>query len=348
MFITALTIKQFRCFQSTSLEFTKPLVLIEGPNGSGKTSLLEALNYSCYLRSFRTRATRELMHFGASAFSIKIQFTPPDSSANNNLLVGYSPEKRSVKINDAPIESYKDLISSYRIITITDDDLFLIKGVPEVRRSFLDQAITLTDPGYPSLLRHYSAILEQRNALLYHQDKNKESYDLWTDQLVAASLSIRQKRQALVLSLEKKINNTLVTFFEGALSVKLTYKSKEMPRDITAQEYAVRHSLFGAHLDDCSIFIADKASKYYASRGQQKLITMLLKLSQPATQHPESCVFLLDDVVSDLDNNRLTRLFTLLSSYKTQVIITSPVAHPLLHTICQPYDYERIQLTTPP
>jgi DNA replication and repair protein RecF len=367
MFISSLTIKQFRCFKSKSLDFTKSLVLIEGPNGSGKTSLLEALHYSCYLRSFKTRTTRELMQFGSNAFSIKIQVTPPNS-ATTDLHVGYSPEKRSVKINDAPIESYKDLIASYRVISITDDDLFLIKGSPELRRSFLDQAITLTDSSYPSLLRKYSAILEQRNALLQAPYVHRESYDLWTNQLCEVANLIREKRHAVIAELNEKINELLVTYFtnqdstptpassagaraggaraDGTLHCTLVYKPREMPThsDFQRQEQAARHTLFGAHLDDCSILISDKSSKHYASRGQQKLITLLLKLAQPATKNPDSCVFLLDDVVSDLDADRLSRLFKLLTSYKTQIIITSPIAHPLLHALCTPYDYERIIL----
>lgn len=359
MFISSLTIKQFRCFKSKSLNFTKPLVLIEGPNGSGKTSLLEALHYSCYFRSFKTRTTRELMQFGSDAFSIKIQVTPPNSVTTTDLLVGYSPERRSVKINDSPIESYKDLIASYRVISITDDDLSLIKGSPELRRSFLDQAITLTDSSYPAILRKYSAILEQRNALLQSSYVHRDSYDLWTSQLCEVTHTIREKRQEVIVELNEKINELLKSYFTQdhdpqdaspapALQCTLVYKPREMPthNDFQRQEQAARHTLFGAHLDDCSILISDKSSKHYASRGQQKLITLLLKLAQPATKNPDSCVFLLDDVISDLDADRLTRLFKLLTSYKTQIIITSPIAHPLLHALCSPYDYERIILAS--
>ncbi len=352
MHILSAALKNFRCFTSLEVPFNKNLVLIEGPNGSGKTSLLESLHYACYLRSFKTRTTRDLVNFGASAFSIKLQID------NNNglpisITAGYSPEqgkqsKRLIKINDAPLKSYKELITLYRVIAMTDEDMLLIKGAPEVRRAFLDQAIMLIDPDYPVLLRKYLSILEQRNALLVASRLDYDSYQLWTEQLLAITQAVRLKRQEVLIALEQRLNNLIALFFDREqLKVQLTYKPKEiLQHDMNTlrMEQAARRTLFGAHLDDYVTLLSQKSSRVYASRGQQKLLAMLLKVAQPATQHPQSCVFLLDDVVSDLDHERLDRFFKLLTSYQTQILITSPIPHAPLQEICTRYDYERIAL----
>lgn len=347
MNIKEIAIKNFRCFGSQRVTFTKPFVIIQGPNGTGKTSLLEALYYSCYLRSFRTRSTRELIHHGDEAFSIKITYQEDLNEMPNELAVGYSPARRAVKLNNTQITTYKELLGTYRIVAITDEDLSLIKGAPEQRRAFMDQAITLHNPDYRVLLKRYAAVLEQRNALL-HGSFSKESYGLWTEQLDELSQQIRDHRKELLVTNQEQVNKILETFFEAPFTVALSYREKLAPQDniadLIAHERLAKHTLFGAHLDDCRIMIADKASKKYASRGQQKLTAILLKIAQPSLHEPSSHVFLLDDAISDLDQERLTNLLRTLNSYNTQVIITSPLAHPFLGEICKPYDTEMIDL----
>lgn len=349
MRIYSIALKQFRCFASTEVVFNKSVVVIKGSNGAGKTSLLEALYYACYLRSFRTRTTREMIQHGNEAFSVKINFMI--DTENTSMSVGYSPARRLIKLNNTAITSYKDLLSSYRIIALTEDDLLLIKGMPDVRRHFLDQAITLVKPEYPALLKKHAAILEQRNALLQHTPISKDSYELWTTQLVETTQAIRDYRMAMVMELEASVNTLVETIFDNAFNVSLTYKPKAryetVPlNQLMSQEQFAGHSLIGAHLDDCAIAFQSKSSKQYASKGQQKLIALLLKIAQPATRSPESCTFILDDVLSDLDNDRVRKLIRLLASYKTQVIMTSPLTHPFLDEVCSTYDYESINFDT--
>jgi DNA replication and repair protein RecF len=163
MHINSLTLKHFRCFSDQTISFQAPLVLLEGANGSGKTSLLEALHYACYLRSFRTRTTQELIQFGSTAFSLQVELAG-QAEGTTKLTMGYAAAvqdgapKRLVKVDGAPVHSYKDLVSLYRVVTMTDDDLLLITGLPEVRRSFLDAAITLTHPEHVLLTPLYCGI----------------------------------------------------------------------------------------------------------------------------------------------------------------------------------------------
>ena len=122
MRLTHLHIKNFRCFNTLELDFTTPITLIEGLNGTGKTSLLEALHYVCYLRSFRTHIPSELVQFGQEHFFIRAQLQKEDHE-QHNLQVGFSHKKRLVKVDEKSIGSYKEILNYYRIVTLTEDDL---------------------------------------------------------------------------------------------------------------------------------------------------------------------------------------------------------------------------------
>lgn len=355
MHVTSLTVKQFRCFESRTVAFEKPFVIIGGPNGSGKTSILEALYYACYLRSFRTHTTRELIRFDESAFSLKVHLksyggsgATQDCAQEHAIAAGYSHDKRIIKLNNEPLTSYKELLGTYRVIALTGEDTALVKGTPDYRRRFFDQALMLQDATYLTLLKKYAGILAQRNALINQPIIGRESYRLWTEQLDAASQMIRQKRCALVAELETRVNEFLKTYFDAPFTIGLTYKPKErlfaelstgertFPdlSELLNRERTARYTLIGAHLDDCAVTFAGRASRHYASQGQQKLIALLLKIAQPAArQTTPACIFLLDDIMADLDDDKIGRLCALLASCNTQILFTSPLDHPLLNTI---------------
>ena len=113
MQLNRLTIKNFRCFTDFVVDLSAPLILIEGANGSGKTSLLEAMHYACYLRSFRTHSPRDLICFGQNTFFIKADFSDEVSggtSESQELHIGFSGKKRLVKLNQKAVGSYKELL----------------------------------------------------------------------------------------------------------------------------------------------------------------------------------------------------------------------------------------------
>jgi len=337
--IKQLKIKNFRCFIDIDVNFQGALSVISGDNGAGKTSLLEALHYLCYMRSFRTHSPKDLIQFDSNEFFVKASFLDKDNlEAANALQVGFSQNKKIVKLNNKTIGSFKDLMDYYRIITLTEDDLWLIKGGPDVRRSFLDQAILLLDYSFGQKIKEYKKVLEQRNSLLLHEKCSPELYDLWTAQLWEKSLCIQQERKELLGAYEGKINEILGKTFDETITVSLAYKSKNVRLEdsfeqfmatvgrFKHQEFRFRRSLFGAHLDDFTIDFQQRKSKFYASRGQQKLVVLLLKAAQllDLGQKRGPAVFLLDDFMTDFDEEKATLLAHFLLSLDCQLIFTSP------------------------
>ena len=333
------------------------MVLIFGQNGSGKTSILEALHYLCYLHSFRATSPRHLIHFGQESFFLKVNLEDM-SRQDTEIQVGFSAGKRLVKVNKSPVYSYKDLIDYYRVITVTEDDLQLVKGGPERRRSFLDQAIMLYDPDFIHVLRKYKQILENRNRLLQQRFSDKLFFELWTQQLWEKAKIIQQNRTDILASLVKRTNQLIQDYFDQELSFDFIYQPKRSCGQESIDKFLVAHktlfedewrygrSLFGAHLDDFAIEFQQKKSKIYASRGQQKLALLLLKIAQ--LKELEVCkgggLLLLDDFMNDFDKGRGKLLIEVIAGLNCQAIFASPLQNGLFEQLLLKKGVQNIEL----
>lgn len=359
MLLTQIHLKNFRCFSDAVFHFNGPLILIEGLNGSGKSSLLEALHYLCYMRSFRTHSPRELLETGQDSFFLKAIFdAPADNQISNEVQVGFSGKKRMVKINQKAISSYKELMDFYRIVTVTEDDLGLIHGSPEMRRFFIDQALVLYNPEYATVLRSFRHIVDHRNRLLQQRTYDLDSYQLWTTQLWNMSRQIQLMRCEALQSLEQETNRMLAHYFEENLSVSFEYKPRRVGFHETLDEFLAQgglaqeearygYSLFGAHLDDIIIKFQDKKSKTYSSRGQQKLVVLLIKIAQAKEllSKKGAAIFLLDDFMTDFDGGRINILLNVLLDLKLQLIFTCPTVPHFLGELLVSKGAFRVKLT---
>lgn len=348
MQIASLEVKNFRCFTSSKYTFSGPLTIIEGPNGSGKTSLLEALHYACYGKSFRTNSSAELMRHTSETFFIKIEVTGPES--NHTIQIGLSETDRSIRVDGQKVSTYKELLNHYRSITITEDDIQLIKGAPEFRRTFLDQMVALHYPTTP-LLPLYRRILKQRNALLSSPDSwSYDSYELWTERLWEIGTKIVEKRLQLLALLEQEVAQLTQQFFPDLPRLQLVYKSattvssaKVWIQEQSHREQQAGRTLFGPHLDEFTIISDNIPAKVFASRGQQKLMAILLKVAHFFLLKSQS-VILLDDFMTDFDDKRAYALLDLLIHKQAHLICTVPTKKSPLALYLAQHGAEHLEL----
>lgn len=330
--IASLKLKNFRCFADLSLEFKSPVMLIKGPNGSGKTSILEALSYAATLRSFKTHHINDLVSFEQDGFLVKLNFTNLHS-----LKTVYANKKRVIKFDEKVIKSHREISLLYHTISLTEDDLAIVQSGPEARRNFIDHILVLTSSEYAQQLKDYKKIVEQRNALLQNPNFNKNHYDLWTQELSKKNSLIVAQRLILLEKLNIQVNNILDQYINKIIDKKfvvdLIYEPKnnldELSELILQQEIKMGRTLVGAHLDDIVINFQDRKSRSFASRGQQKLLVLVLKIVglQTILQSeckPEMLLFLLDDFLTDLDSRVAFALIKLVASLNVQLFITSP------------------------
>ncbi|CDK30172.1 DNA replication/repair protein RecF [Candidatus Babela massiliensis] len=359
MKVTSLKLKNFRCFDSQTFTFgiENDIIFITGPNGSGKSSILEALHYSSYLRSFRTHLPVELALFDAEYFSIGTSISHVSSFIDNhtdtdNLQIVFTLNnlKRIVKLNQKPISSFKDIYNIFKVVTVTADDLKLIQDGPLLRRNFIDQTIMFNDSSYISLISKYKRVLENRNALLFSKF-DKESYNLWSEKLFDLSKTIQKLRiQALEnIGKQAKIIFDTINLSDNSrevscnLDIKYQYAQPysliahaqnfqefiELYPSILQDELNRKKTLFGTHLDDFKIIFQDKYSRTFSSRGQQKMILMLLKLAQISLSNKnkdnaKNTILLIDDFFSDFDSEKFNAILSFIPTIASQTFVTSP------------------------
>jgi DNA replication and repair protein RecF len=340
MSIARLTLKNFRCFKSAVFNFSSPVTIIQGDNGSGKTTLLEALHYGCHLRSFRTHIPLELVADQGEYPGFNIQI----ATDQDEITIGVEGKKRSIKINGSAAADYHDLIARYKVVTFIEDDLNCIKGYPEARRALIDQALSVQDQVYYGLLRKARKIVDQRTKILQDIPFHEEQYRLWTQELLQVNRIILEHRHRYI----KELNNQIaeLTHLYGTQDfLRLEYRQKrtiETLQDralLLHDELRVKRSLYGFHLDDIEFIVYDRNSRTFASRGQQKLALMFLKVAQArllarSEQPDEKLVFLIDDFLTDFDMLRIQKLLSLIFELRVQLIITVPQRHDQLYSLC--------------
>lgn len=345
--VSQLSLKQFRCFTEREFTFNAPLVLIEGANGSGKTSLVEALHFLCYVRSFRALSPREMVHHDEQGFFIKVVLM--HDGIEESVQAGFSGTQRLVKINDTTAKSYKELIDHYRVITITEHDLGLIQEGPAPRRQFIDLAMGIQNPTWAEYLKKATDLHEQRSRALYNSSCTPSLYEAWTAAEWEHTRMVQLKRIEYLAELEAAVDKLLSAelFKDAAPAITLHYQPKinclqdsyaaflQLNPGLYTQETAACRTLFGFHLDDIGIHFGGKQSRYYASRGQQKLTLLVLKAAQTMLLPPSKgpTLIILDDFVTDLDDARIRQLFNLFIGLGAQLFVTSPRIDPTLREI---------------
>ena len=352
------------------MEIDGRFVLVTGENGAGKTSLLEALHYSCYLKSFRTHLNRDLVNLDNKHFFIEVDYDLSRKGDLDQIQIGYSEQDgKVVKFNKKPITSYKEIIDQYSLVSMTADDLQLISGAPSFRRDFLNYSLFLMDPDIMQGFKRYRQIVDQRNALLqsigarqgsqYFQDQ----LTIWTEKLWTESKVIAERRISFLSNLEKIANNFFAKFIEkDSRPIKLAYLPKNKSffeanqyddffqdytrRNLLQSEIKFRRSLIGCHLDDFDVIYEDKKARTFASRGQQKMLTFLIKVAQIKLleMNGKREVLLLDDFLTDFDEIRAEKCMKMLLSLDLQIFITVPTKKVTHLTQFMPASYCKISL----
>ena len=332
----------FRCFKRLTISFEESIVIIEGPNGVGKSSIGEALYYACYLKSFRTHRADDIAHHETNYFFIELDGVTHEGDLYT-IHVGFEEGNKKIKVNHTLITTYKELMDYYQVIMVSEHDMRLIQEGPDERRSWVNQLCILRDPSIIETLRLQKHIIAQRTQLLMTHQGGGEYYEVWSQQLWENSQTIRNARSISLALLEQEVAALIHEYALTIPSITFTYKARggsEAPfqsfwahyqKTTLQSEIAQRRTLFGAHLDDIIINWGGQNARLYASRGQQKLILLLIKCAMVrvlkasySTVQP-TLLFILDDFITDLDQAVSAALLTVIQGLGCNVLITCPL-----------------------
>lgn len=329
---------QYRKFRRQQVDgFSPNLNVIVGKNAQGKTSLLESLYLATHLKGFRSNTTKEVIQYGSEEASVQIDLIKPTASSIRIGLVG---ARKQIRVDEKKIASktkYPFLGSS---VCFIPDDLLLIKGGPEARRNYIDDLIIARDPKLVSIYQQFQKILKQRNRLLKSFKEGQGDslqLELWTSQFIEAAVQVYQQRAELLKVLEPCVGECYQQLFgvEESVSVEYLHGYDEEPTEklveqrlsrLVEAEKAIGYTLIGPHRDDFEFRIQDLVARHYASQGQIRSLIITLKVAQiELTQQSRGHkpILLLDDIISELDDDRVKCLVNYLALYDGQMFVTT-------------------------
>jgi DNA replication and repair protein RecF len=333
MHIGRLQLFYFKNHEEQHLQFCNGINCITGPNGSGKTNILDAVYYLANTKSFFNGIDQQLIRHGQDFFSIHGFFENENST---EILVNFTKGKKTLKKNGKTYNRLIDHIGIIQTVFITPYDISLILEGSEERRRFLDFTISQTDRSYLEQLSLYKKLLDQRNAFLKQAEGRPvdpillETFD---DRMAKAGQIIFEKRRDFIAEFTSYFQE-LYRFLSGdAEHPTLLYVSElhEKPLlDILSlsreKDRVLQRTGSGIHKDDLEFLLSDFPLKKYGSQGQIKSYVIALKLAQYKyflEKTGKKPILLLDDIFEKIDGNRAGKLMELVArDYFGQIIIT--------------------------
>ncbi len=334
MYIKEISLYNFRNYTKQTFSFENQGSLITGKNGIGKTNLLEAICYPAFGKSIRQYADSDLVNFDADEFLIKSKYL--DENKVYNFQVTYNKTKKNIKLNNNPITRISDLYNYLKIVYFSADDIWLVNGNRQKRRSFFDQAITQSSVLYSEILRDYYRILEQRNSIL-KDSRFHSQLKQWNKQFITKAMEVVEYRHKYLNNFVDYAESTLNNITESFETLEIKYESnnhviyeEEWLNDylikIEESEIEYKRSLFGPHLDEYNFDINGYSVKRYSSQGQRRSLVIALRFAQiqMIKDNLNTCpIIIFDDALSELDKNRVDKILGLLTN-DHQILIASP------------------------
>lgn len=329
--ITDIHLQHFRSYDDASFEFDEGVTIIVGPNGSGKTNLLEALLVIAQGSSYRVNDA-DLLNFNADWTRLDAH---ADGVVRTVKLQAGTPTKKNYEIADKP---YVRLPQERKlpVVLFEPNHLTILQNGPDGRRNYLDDILEQIKPGYTSFRKNYKRVLAQRNALLKHPRANQQDFFPWDLRLSELGAVTYRARTELVGRLNEAMGSLYRELSHGEVDVRVWYESKfsadgyesQLLRALEShrqQDIERGFTAYGPHRDDMQVLFNEKPAQLVASRGEVRTATLALKIMElQELQHATGAkpLLLLDDVFSELDGARRRALTAYLQQYQTFLTTT--------------------------
>ena len=331
MWIKKIKLNNFRNYNNEEINLSKKINIFYGENAQGKTNIIEAI-FLCGLgKSFRAKKDSEMIKLNEENASIEIEFEKSDRNGKIKIELG---NKKNIFLNGIKLKKLSELLGNLNIVIFTPDDINILKGEPQNRRKFLNIMISQLRPNYIHILNLYEKTLEQRNQYLKQikeEGKSEELLEIWDEKLAEYAIKIYKYREEFIEKIINKIKKIHNQITDGKEEIEIKYISdcKEKNEYLSLLKNRRKLDIIkgyttkGIHRDDFEIFINGKEINIYGSQGQNRTAMLSLKMAELQVIYDEIGeypILLLDDFMSELDNNRRKNFLENINN--TQVIIT--------------------------
>lgn len=341
MKITDLHLENFRNYKAEDFTFEGGLNVICGENGAGKTNVLESVYLMSLFNSPRTTKDKDLIFFGEEKARIKLQ-VEKRFRKHTLILQIEGNGKKKVVVDGIPVKRAAELIGVLGVVFFSPDEMKLVKESPAERRRFLDVGLSQQQRAYFAALSRYNKILKQKNNLLkdaYRLGNIDDMLSVWDAQLAEYGAVIIDRRRKYIEKLnaaaagfhtvisgeKEKLAISYECPVDGENAEEIRPRLLEKIEQSREKDISLGFGTVGPHRDDLAIEVNGLDSRKFASQGQQRTIALALKLGEAEMYRKESAetpVLLLDDVLSELDADRQSKLIELTRGMQTLLTCT--------------------------
>lgn len=334
MVIKKLRLNNFRNYEELEIEFSDGVNILFGDNAQGKTNILEAVFLAATTKSIRGSKDRDMIRFGQEEAHISA-VTERDGMTHKIDMHLRKGKAKGLAVDSIPIRRSADLLGILHTVSFSPEDLSMMNNGPEERRRFYDLELCQLDKIYCSNLSDYGKALTQRNDLLKQIADNpslRGTLEVWDEQLVRFGSYLIRARKRFTEQLIPIVQAKHAGLTDGAEILKLVYEPNCTEEDFRQslqrnleRDLILKYTSSGPHRDDLSLYINDNNVRLYGSQGQKRTTALALKLAEIELIRSairETPVLLLDDVLSELDRNRQSRLLSEMEDVQTIVTCT--------------------------
>ncbi len=351
MHVAAVSLADFRSYAAADLTLDPGVTAFVGPNGQGKTNLVEAVGYAATLASHRVSSDGPLVRLGAARAVVRVQVVRDNRPTLVEIEITPGRANRA-RINRGAVPRTREVLGLLRTVLFAPEDLALVKGDPGERRRFLDELLVARAPRFAAVRADYERVLRQRNALLKsaagaRRGGDLRTLDVWDGHLATAGAALLAGRLELVEALAPLVDKAYDAVSRGGGPVGLRYTASvdaEAPlvpdpeplaaallaelASVRTQELDRGVSLVGPHRDELQLSIGELPARGYASHGESWSLALALRLAAYELLRSDGGepVLILDDVFAELDGDRRARLAELVAPAE-QVLVTAAVPH---------------------
>ena len=328
MLLTGIRLENYRNIAAAELQPSQHLTVLYGCNGQGKTNLLEAIYLLGTGRPFRSVKVPDLIRQGLAAAAVRGQVQA--AGVASEIIVKLAEKQRRLTVDGKPVQRAADLHGKLAVVVFSPDDTAMVKQGPEPRRRYLDRTLYSSNVGFLREYHDYYRTLKQRNALL--RSGTTSGLEVWTEQLAESGNRLMQSRHQQIALMQPLLQKHYRSIAGSREEVGLAYRPDAADRFLEQLEQCrpndLRHGMTGRgpHRDDLEFLINGRPLKTYGSQGQQRSFVLALKLAELdhlQQTFGEPPVMLLDDIASELDQERIHNLLGFLRQREVQVLITT-------------------------
>ena len=327
MILKSITLTNYKSFSAKTVDFDPKINCFIGPNGTGKSNVLDAIYHLSFGKSYFNPISSQNIKHGEDFFAIKGSYK--NESKEEVVIINFKKnDKKVIKRNNKKYEKFSDHIGFIPLVIISPSDRNLIAEGSDIRRKFIDSVISQSDKKYLENLINYNKILTQRNSLLKLIFKNKnfdkQTIQVYDSQLESIGEKIHMKRKMFLNDFIPVFKDKYKSISNNNEDVDIRYKTdlefdklSVLLQENLEKDMFLQYTSKGIHKDDLVFNINDYSVKKFGSQGQQKSLLIALKLSQfdfLKSQNKNNPILLLDDIFDKLDKNRVKQIINLVSA----------------------------------